>query len=72
MENAPDNKLDTGKEGKKDQQSGQVEDGRLNEWADRSRVALDKDIDPDSKTNPERDFEPERKPSEDQDPEKVY
>jgi len=49
-----------------------LEDGRSKEWQDRGRVALDKDIAPDSKTNVERDIEPENLRKERQDDDKVY
>jgi len=42
-----------------EQAASSNEDGRLNEWQDRGRVALDHDLAPDAHTNPERDFEPE-------------
>ena len=49
-----------------------LEDGRAKEWQDRGRVALDKDIAPDAKTNVERDIEPENLRKEKQDDDKVY
>ena len=49
-----------------------LEDGRSKEWQDRGRIALDKDIAPDAKTNVERDIEPENLRKERQDDEKVY
>jgi hypothetical protein len=48
-----------------------MDDGRSKEWQDRGRVALDRDIDPDAKTNVERDVEPENLRKEKSD-DKVY